>query len=96
MTTPVIETPMSEPISMTIPVIETPATQGTRIVQFTMPSKYTLETLPLPNNQKVQLKQVEARTLAVLRYTGYTLESRVNQKKEKLLTYLERDEREIL
>ena len=105
MTAPVIEQQLSEEISMTVPVMEsesesismtTPVTStqkenGIRIVQFTMPSKYTLETLPKPDNDEVQLREVSARKVATLRFTGFATESKVSAKKEELLLLLEKD-----
>jgi effector-binding domain-containing protein len=35
-----------------------------------MPASYTLETLPMPVDQKVSLRQVPARRLAAVRYSG--------------------------
>jgi hypothetical protein len=35
-----------------------------------MPSKWTLNTLPKPNNPNIMLKIVPARTMAVHRYNG--------------------------
>lgn len=67
MTVPVSET-QSEQISMTLPVSNTLASGNTRIVQFSMPSKYTLENIPKPNNNSVQLKQIDGYKAAVLRY----------------------------
>jgi effector-binding domain-containing protein len=61
-----------------------------------MPSKYTLETLPTPNNSDVTLKPMSTKKVAVLRYTGYTPEAKVESKKAELLKYLERDNKEIV
>jgi hypothetical protein len=35
-----------------------------------MPATYTLETLPVPNNTKVLLREVPARQMAAVRYSG--------------------------
>ena len=50
MTVPVNQTPAekSEKIEMTAPVNQKPAGQGKYAVQFVMPARYTLETLPEP------------------------------------------------
>jgi hypothetical protein len=39
-------------------------------VQFTMPSKYTLATLPKPNDARVRLREVPDRVVAVRAYSG--------------------------
>jgi hypothetical protein len=49
-----------------------------------MPQKYTLETLPVPDDSKVQLRQVPARKVAVYPYSGSWSESRYA---EKLLSF---------
>jgi SOUL heme-binding protein len=61
---------LSEKIAMTAPVTAEAATDGTYKVSFIMPSKYTKETLPKPVNDKVIIKEVPARTLAALTWSG--------------------------
>jgi hypothetical protein len=55
MTAPVNQ--QSEKIAMTAPVNQQKS-EGKYIVSFTMPSKYTLETLPEPLDSSVVLRQV--------------------------------------
>lgn len=78
MTAPVVQTPVgsstsapaaSTKIDMTAPVVQTPTTNGF-LVQFMMPSAYTLATLPEPLDPKVKLRQVEGKTVAAHRYSG--------------------------
>jgi len=97
MTSPVIDTGSKsdsekefEKIAMTVPVIN--KVEGNdRKISFVMPSKYTIETIPKPNSDLVTLKEVPARKVAVLRYTWYSNEKRVEDKKQKLSEMLERD-----
>ena len=94
MTTPVLEntaTDMSEKIAMTTPVLETASGNATRTIAFVLPSKYTLVTLPSPNNSAVTLREMPARKVAALRYTWYPTESRTEAKKALLMSYLLRD-----
>lgn len=79
MTAPVNQKAASEKIEMTAPVTQTKGTSGF-VVQFTMPQKYTLETLPLPDDSKVQLRQLPARKVAVYTYSGSWSETRYAQK----------------
>lgn len=95
MTVPVMEAE-NEKISMTVPVLETEDSQQTRTVQFTMQSKYTLKTLPKPDSERVVLREVAPKKVAVLRFTWFATESRVNSRKQELTKYLERDEIKIL
>ena len=95
MTAPVTESNTSEKISMTTPVLETENSEQTRTVQFTMPSKYTLETLPVPDSERVTLREVPAKKVAALRFTWFATEQKVAAKKQELQKYLERDDVKI-
>jgi len=70
MTAPVIQHP-SEKIAMTTPVIQQ-GKDGKWVVQFIMPSEYTLETLPKPVDKEVRIKALPARTMAAIRFSGRT------------------------
>lgn len=59
-----------EKIAMTAPVAQTPTGAGRWTVQFMMPSAYGLDTLPRPNDPDVKFRQVPARRMAVLTYSG--------------------------
>lgn len=83
MTAPVSQESASEKIEMTAPVTQAKGTAGF-VVQFTMPQKYTLETLPIPDDSKVRLRQLPARKVAVYTYSGSWSESRYA---EKLLSF---------
>lgn len=89
MTAPVTVTD-SETLSMTAPVLETATSTG-RIVSFVMPFEYTLETLPKPNNPRIQIVPQEARKVAVLRFSWFRSSERVAEKKQQLVSLLERD-----
>lgn len=90
MTVPVLEN-TSEKIAMTVPVINTTETTQARTVSFVLPSKYTLGTLPTPNNPKVRITEVPARTVAVLTFTWYATEKRVAKKQSILEEHLSAD-----
>jgi hypothetical protein len=91
MTAPVLESQVSEKISMTSPVLSTESTAGERTIAFVLPSEYTLETLPVPLNTAVTLREVPAHTVAVLQFTWYATPTRIEKKKEKLIALLKRD-----
>jgi hypothetical protein len=59
----------SESIAMTAPVAQTETPEGWR-VRFFMPAKYTLNTLPVPNDPRVHIVTVPPETFAVYRYSG--------------------------
>ena len=70
MTAPVTQEPKGEKIKMTAPVGQQ-RVQERWAVSFMMPASYTLETLPEPEDPKVTLRQVPARRMAVVRYSGF-------------------------
>jgi hypothetical protein len=85
----------SEKIAMTVPVSD--ISDGDKhIVQFSLPSTYTLETLPRPDNTLVELKKVTWYKAAVLRYTGWATETKVTSKKQQLSKLLEKAWIEII
>ena len=97
MTTPVNDIKKSnEKIAMTTPVNDIQSDDETHIVQFTMPSKYTLETLPVPNDDRVKLRKVESKKKAVLLYRGWSNETKVEKYKLKLINKLEQDKIEYV
>jgi len=72
MTTPVTMEPTgSEKISMTAPVTMQQG-NGQWRMHFVMPSKYTMQTLPTPNNDAVTLRQIPKQNYAVIRFSGLT------------------------
>lgn len=83
MTTPVTSQE-SEPIAMTVPVQTTEENEKRYTIAFVMPSKYTLDTLPTPLNAQVLIKELPAKTYAILTFSGYATEKRVAEKTEAL------------
>lgn len=81
MTAPVAQTPTR--IAMTAPVAQSASAEG-YLIQFAMPGEWTLESLPEPNNARVALRAVPARTVAVLRYSGTWSQSGYEENLRKL------------
>ena len=52
--------------------------------------------MPIPNNESIKFEEVPARHVAVLPYSWYTNEARVNKKKEQLLGMLKKQNIEVL
>lgn len=95
MTAPVLENKSSEKIAMTVPVIDTEKDKNLRTISFVLPSEYTLETLPKPNNPQVVITQVDSQKVAVLSFTWYPTAKRVESKKKALLALIEKDGLEV-
>ena len=87
--------PASERIAMTAPVVAVPEggqhLEGANRwrVQFVMPSKYTLATLPHPNNPAVVLREIPGHRTAVVRFSGFMSEPKVEGKAQALLGWLQ-------
>lgn len=87
MTAPVAQSP-GERIAMTAPVAQSGDAGGWRI-RFFMPARYTLATLPLPDDPRVALTVVPEETVAVLRFSGLPRPEAVAQNAAALTTALE-------
>ena len=61
---------------------------GQWLVHFVMPSQYTLETLPTPNDPRVLLRQIPAQNYAAITFSGFTGPIKVAQKTAKLMEWL--------
>jgi hypothetical protein len=53
-------------------------------VYFVMPSQYTLDTLPTPNNAQVSIKKVPAKRFAVIRFSSFVDEDKMGRKVKEL------------
>ena len=56
-----------------------------------MPSKWTLETLPQPENPEVKLKRLPERHVAAMYFSGRTDAQGVEKMEKRLLEYLRLD-----
>ena len=101
------ENNMSEKVSMTVPVTQSvkidmtsPVTQfnknGKMVMQFYLPSKFTLENAPKPTNSRVNLVTMEGGHFAVLKYSGSSSDKNYLKKLNKLKDFLTKDKIEML
>lgn len=90
MTAPVSQEQQGEKISMTAPVSQQ-AAEGKWAVSFMMPASYTMETLPVPDDPKITLRQVPARRVAAVRYSGFWSEEKYLLNKEKLEAWIQKN-----
>lgn len=91
MTAPVLDRAvLSENIPMTAPVTATLGGES-HVVSFVMPSNYTLETLPKPNDSRVQLVEVPEQKMAVRTFSWFWSEGRVAKMESQLRAALVRD-----
>lgn len=87
MTAPVKMQPSQE-IAMTAPV-NMQQTDGKWRVRFVMPSQYTMQTLPKPNNPEVEIVEVPVQTYGVIKFSGFTGSTKVDDKTEELRTWMQ-------
>ncbi|MDN3453494.1 MULTISPECIES: heme-binding protein [unclassified Psychrobacter] len=78
----------SQKIAMTAPV-SMQQDNGKWRVQFTMPSQYTMQTLPKPNNPNVEIIEVPAQTYGVIKFSWLAGEEKVATKTEALQTWMQ-------
>ena len=87
MTAPVVT---SEKIKMTTPVIT-----RNNYMAFALPSSYTKETVPLPTNPLIKIEIHPEKTMATLRFSGRSVETRVQKNIQKLMTTLKNNKIEM-
>ena len=90
MTAPVTEETAESPekIPMTVPVTMDMAGEGVYTVAFIMPGRYTLDTLPTPDNKDIRFAEVPDHNVAVLRFPGHSHEPKVKEMSRKLEEWL--------
>lgn len=82
MTSPVGQAPSSN-IDMTSPVAQS-GEEGAWVVQFTMPSGYTLDTLPVPNDARIRFSLQPAQRQIVAQFSGLATAGALASAEEKL------------
>lgn len=87
MTAPVTVEASPQKIAMTAPVtVESSA--GRWRVGFVMPSRYSMATLPTPNNPDVTLREIPEQKTAAIVFAGFAGEGKVKAKTEALLAWM--------
>jgi effector-binding domain-containing protein len=85
----------SEKIAMTVPVVIFKNGDNWSF-HFVMPSKYSLESLPKPNNPKIKITKVQDRRCAVLRFSGSVNEEKFISKAEELISWITAENLEMI
>jgi hypothetical protein len=86
MTAPVIQQ-ASESVAMTAPVLQQ-GTGNTWKVSFVMPANYMLDTLPIPNDPRVLLKEMPARRFIAIEFSGLAGDKSVERQKNELAEFI--------
>ena len=80
----------SEKISMTAPVIQSVNDEnGNWTISFAMPSKYSLDNLPQPENDSIYFQEIEPSLAAVIRFNGKADEKLLNLKSGILMRWVD-------
>jgi hypothetical protein len=95
MTTPVSQEAAGKEISMTSPVGQQ-RENNQWLVSFMMPASYTIDTIPKPTDSDVTLRQVPARYIAAVQYSGFWSEGNYLNNKGALETWIEQQGLEVV
>ncbi len=90
MTAPVIQEAEGEKIAMTAPVIQAKEGSAWRM-EFVMPEEYTMETLPKPLDPDVIIREIPARKVATVRYSGLHSARNIDSWSARLKAWLEQE-----
>ena len=85
----------STKIAMTAPV-QQQSTGDCWQISFVMPSAYTMETLPKPVNEHVTIKEIPAKTFAVLTFSGTNSDKNIKDHENQLMTYVGANELSVI
>ena len=90
--------PEGEKIEMTTPVNQSAKlnAEGQYVISFVMPLKYTMETIPTPKNDRVKIRKVESKTVAVREYSGTWSEENFRENEQILLEELRKENIETI
>jgi hypothetical protein len=83
MTAPVTQSAQPTKMAMTAPVTQR-AAEGGQMVQFVLPRDVTLDRAPAPLDARVKLREVPARRVAVIRFSGRWSDANYNQQLAEL------------
>ena len=87
MTAPV-QQQSSEKIAMTVPVQQQGEGAAWKI-SFVMPSEYSIETLPRPNNDRVALREIPAQQFIVIEFSGTSSATNISKHEKRLMQSIE-------
>ena len=84
----------NQKIAMTAPVQQQSMGKSWRM-SFVMPSKYRLDSLPVPNNNRVRLKEILTKKFAVIEFSGTNTDENVTKYENQLMNYKEENQIKI-
>ena len=90
MTTPVLQKKQNEKIAMTVPVYQQENSTAWTMT-FVLPSKYTIDTIPMPLNKNIEIKLLPAKKVATIKYSGFISSDKIKTKSIELQTWLDKN-----
>ena len=93
MTAPVQQKEIQK-IAMTAPVQQQSTGKSWRM-SFVMPSKYSMDSLPVPNNNRVRLKEILTKKFVVIEFSGTNSNENVIEHENQLMNYIEANQIKI-
>lgn len=87
MMAPVVQQQTNKPIAMTAPVWQQ-SNNGLWKIHFVMPSQYSMDNLPKPNNSQVKIKLLPAKKYIVIRFSGMNSDASIANQEKQLLHYV--------
>lgn len=80
----------TQSIAMTAPV-QTWEENGENFMAFTMPSKFNINSLPEPNNNRIKIMNVKGETVAVLKFSWFSGKVKTEKLTKKLQNYIKKE-----
>ena len=85
----------NQKIAMTTPVQQQLEGNSWQI-SFVMPSKYSMDSLPVPNNNRVRLKKILTKKFVVIEFSGTNSNENVTEHEDQLMSYIEANQIKII
>ena len=85
----------NQKIAMTSPVQQQLAGKSWQI-SFVMPSKYSMDSLPVPNNNRVRLKKILTKKFVVIEFSGSNSNENVIGHENQLMNFIEANQINII
>ena len=85
----------NQKIAMTSPVQQQFAGKSWQI-SFVMPSKYNMDSLPVPNNNRVRLKGILTKKFVVIEFSGTNSNENVIEHENQLMNFIEANQINII
>ena len=65
-------------------------------ISFVMPSKYSMESLPKPNNDRVRLTKIMSKKFVVIKFSGTNSNENLAEHEKQLMSYIEAKQFKII